>query len=271
MKIAVYQCESGSSDVAGNLARMSDAAREAAEAGVTILVFPEMMLSGYRIGHEAIECLAEPADGASATSIAEIASHAGIHIAYGYPERCERAIYNSAQLIDANGRRRLNYRKTHLFGDAERSAFKAGMGTLELVEMDGWRTALLICYDIEFPETVRSLALEGADLVLVPTALMAPYDAVARFVVPARAVENQLYVAYANYCGREADLSYCGLNVIASPQGDIDAQAGTDAGLVYAEFDVNALKRSRALNPYLQDRIPELYGRLVEPGGKPGA
>ena len=268
MKIAVYQCESGSSDVEGNIARMSDAALDAAQAGVTMLVCPEMMLSGYQIGHEAIERLAEPADGASATSIAKIASRARIHIAYGYPERCEENIYNSAQLIGADGRRRLNYRKTHLFGDAERSVFTSGTGALEVVEIDGWRTALLICYDVEFPETVRSLALEGADLVLVPTALMAPYDAVARFVVPARAIENQLYVAYANYCGREADLSYCGLSLIAAPQGAIYTQGGTEEGLVYAELDLNALKRSRALNPYLQDRKPDLYGRLVKPRGK---
>ncbi len=265
MKIAVFQCESRSSDVAGNLARISDAALEAARNGAKFLICPEMMLSGYRIGREAIERLAEPVDGPSAASVAAIASGAGIHIAYGYPERCDRVVYNSAQLIGADGRRYLNYRKTHLFGDDERGAFTAGAGQWAIVDIDGWRTGLLICYDVEFPEAVRALALEGADLVLVPTALMAPYDAVARLVVPARAVENQLYVAYANYCGREADLTYCGLSVIAGPDGGINCQAGDVAGLIYAELDVDALARSRALNPYLRDRKPDRYARLLRP------
>ena len=268
MKIAVYQCESGTSDVAGNIARMSAAALEAARDGAKILVCPEMMLSGYRIGSEEIERLAEPADGPSAASISAVASRVGIHIAYGYPERCDGIIYNSAQLIGADGRQRLNYRKTHLFGDDERSAFTAGAGEWAIADIDGWRTGLLICYDVEFPEAVRALALEGADLVLVPTALMAPYDVVARVVVRARAVENQLYVAYANYCGREVDLTYCGLSLIAAPEGDIQGRAGVDEGLVYAELDGQALERSRTLNPYLQDRKPDLYGRLVDANAK---
>ena len=125
MKIAVYQCESGTSNVAGNIARISAAALEAARDGAKILVCPEMMLSGYRIDSAEIERLAEPADGPSAASIAAIASRAEIYIVYGYPEQCDGIIYNSAQLIDADGRRRVNYRKTHLFGDDERSAFTA--------------------------------------------------------------------------------------------------------------------------------------------------
>ena len=71
----------------------------------------------------------------------------------------------------------------------------------EIFEIGGLKAALLICYDVEFPESVRALALAGAELVIVPTALMQPFDVVAKTIVPARAYENQLFVAYANRCG----------------------------------------------------------------------
>ena len=81
----------------------------------------------------------------------------------------------------------MNYRKTHLFGALDRGTFVPGDGLPEPVELDGLRLGMLICYDVEFPETVRLLALAGADCVLVPTAQMEPYDFVARSLVPARA------------------------------------------------------------------------------------
>jgi predicted amidohydrolase len=74
-----------------------------------------------------------------------------------------------------------------------------------LVELEGWKLGLLICYDLEFPENARRLALAGAELILVPTANMVPFDFVADVTVRARAFENQCYVAYANYCGHEGD------------------------------------------------------------------
>ena len=76
-----------------------------------------------------------------------------------------------------------------------------------------------ICYDVEFPEAVRALALAGAELIAVPTALIRPFDIVARAIVPARAFENQVYVAYAGMCGSEAGLGYCGLSCIVGPDG----------------------------------------------------
>ena len=90
----------------------------------------------------------------------------------GYPERGgDGAIYNAACLIGRDGRRLANYRKCHLFGDLDRRMFRAGASTPAVVELDGIRVGLLICYDVEFPESVRLLALAGADLVAVPTAL----------------------------------------------------------------------------------------------------
>ena len=82
----------------------------------------------------------------------------------------------------------------------------------------GSSQGLLICYDVEFPENVRALALGGADFVIVPTALMQPFDVVARTIVPARAYENQLFLAYVDRCGREGAFDYCGLSCVGTPR-----------------------------------------------------
>lgn len=261
MRVALYQCPPLPLDVAGNLKRLHQLAQEANDAD--LLVLPEMFLSGYNIGVEAVGALAEAQDGPSAQSIAALAKNSGVAILYGYPERAEDGqIYNAVQLIDANGQRLCNYRKTHLFGDLDHSMFSAGGDDFPLVELNGWTLGFLICYDLEFPENTRRLALAGAELILVPTANMVPFDFVADVTVRARAFENQCYVAYANYCGREGEIEYCGQSSIAAPDGQRVAQAGLDEALIVGTLDRQLMLDSRAANRYLLDRRPELYGAL---------
>lgn len=261
MRVALYQCPPLPLDVAGNLKRLHQLAQEATDAD--LLVLPEMFLTGYNIGAEAVGALAEAQDGPSSQTIAALAKSSGVAIVYGYPERAEDGqIYNAVQLIDASGQRLCNYRKTHLFGDLDNSMFSAGGDDFPLVELNGWKLGFLICYDLEFPENTRRLALAGAELILVPTANMVPFDFVADVTVRARAFENQCYVAYANYCGQEGEIQYCGQSSIAAPDGQRIAQAGLDEALIVATLDRQLMLDSRAANRYLLDRRPELYGTL---------
>jgi predicted amidohydrolase len=261
MRVALYQCPPLPLDPAGNLQRLHQVALEAK--GADLLVLPEMFLTGYNIGSDAVSVLAEVYNGEWAQQIGRIAKAAGLAIAYGYPERTAQGqIYNSVQLIDAHGERLCNYRKTHLFGDLDRSMFSAGQHELPIVELNGWKLGFLICYDLEFPENARRLALAGAELILVPTANMVPYDFIADVTVRARAFENQCYVAYANYCGHEGDIHYCGQSSIAAPDGSRIAQAGLDEALIVGELDRQLMVDSRAANRYFLDRRPELYGEL---------
>ena len=261
MRVALYQCPPLPLDPAANLQRLHQLAMEAK--GADLLVLPEMFMTGYNIGAEAVSTLAEVYNGEWAQQIGRIAKTAGLAIAYGYPERtADGQIYNAVQLIDSHGERRCNYRKTHLFGDLDRSMFSAGGDEVPVVELNGWKLGFLICYDLEFPENTRRLALAGAELILVPTANMIPFDFVADVTVRARAFENQCYVAYANYCGHEGDIHYCGQSSIAAPDGSRIAQAGLDEALIVGELDRQLMIDSRAANHYLSDRRPELYGAL---------
>ena len=129
---------------------------------------------------------------------------------------------------------------------------------------------MLICYDVEFPENTRLLALRGTDLIVAPTANMVPFDVVATTIVPARAYENQAYVAYANYCGYENGLEYCGLSCVAAPDGSDAARAGRNEELIICELDHGLLTASRRTATYLADRRPSstLHCRLQLPNTK---
>lgn len=241
------------------LAALADAVRQAAAGGARLLVTPELSATGYALGAAAAD-RAEDAEGPTARAVAALAVEHGIAVVYGYPERgADGAVYNSVQLVGADGSRQANYRKTHLYGEYETAVFTPGDQLLVQATVDGVRTGLLICYDVEFPEAVRAHALAGTELLLVPTALMRPYEFVAGTLVPARAWESQLAIAYANRCGPEGGFEFAGLSCFAAPDGTTPARAGSGPELLFADADPEHIRASRAANPYLSDRRPALY------------
>ncbi|MBP0459810.1 carbon-nitrogen hydrolase family protein [Streptomyces montanisoli] len=262
LRTALLQSSGRPGRTAGNLRVLDDAARRAAEAGASLLVCPEMFLTGYAIG-DGIERLAESADGPGAGAVAETAARHGVAVLYGYPERDGERVYNSARLIGAGGEPLANYRKTHLYGPFERERFAAGERPVVQAEVGGVRVGVLICYDVEFPEIVRAHALAGTDLLLVPTAQMRPFEFVAESVVPVRAFESQMYIAYVNRTGPEGDFDFVGLTCLAGPDGTAHARAGRGEELLVCDVDPALLAASREANPYLHDRRPGLYDALA--------
>ena len=259
MRIALFQAAGTPGDVAANLDAVRRAAREAADGGARLVVFPEAFVTGYNVGAELLLALAEPADGAHVRALREIAAGTGIAVLCGYAELEGDAVFNSAVLIDREGTVLLNYRKTHLYGDLDRGAFRAGDALAPVVEVDGVRVGVLVCYDIEFPEPARRLALEGAQLIAVPTALMEPSGWIAERLVPARAAENQLFVAYCNRVGTEGDLDYVGLSSVTGPAGEPAATAPRgEQRLVFAEVDPAAIDEAKGRHDYLRDRRTDL-------------
>ncbi|MFF6994193.1 carbon-nitrogen hydrolase family protein [Streptomyces sp. NPDC008313] len=264
MRTALLQSSGHPGSVDKNLEVLDEAAGRAAAAGSGLLVTSELFLTGYAIG-DGLARLAEPADGSIADAVAAVAGRHGLAIAYGYPERGfdTGLVHNALQLIGADGTRVANYRKTHLFGCFEREHFTPGDEPVVQAELGGLRIGLMICYDVEFPENVRAHALAGTDLLLVPTAQMHPFQFVAESVVPVRAFENQMYIAYVNRTGPEGDFEFVGLSTLAGPDGVPRARAGRGEELVLGDTDPAFLSASREQNPYLKDRRPGLYGPLV--------
>ncbi|MEL6481798.1 MAG: nitrilase-related carbon-nitrogen hydrolase [Pseudomonadota bacterium] len=241
------------------LSAIDAAAAEAAAGGSALLITPEMFLSGYAIGAEAVRDAAAPAEAAPWQSVGEIAARHGLTIVAGGPLLREGAVYNAALAFGPAGLL-ASFAKLQLFGDVDREQFAAGSALSPVFEVAGWKVALAICYDVEFPEIPRRLAIAGAELLAIPTANMKPYTSVCTRLVPARAEENGLAIAYANYIGPEGPFDYCGLSCVAGPDGEDLARAGEDATLLHAVLDRAHLAEIRRRTPYLADLRRDLFG-----------
>jgi len=235
MKLAVYQALVTDGDIAGALARLRGALVASAAAGARMLVAPELLLPGYN-RPDLHATTAQGRDGPWMSALRDMAREAGCGLTLGWAERAGGQIYNAATAIGADGAILAHYRKIQLFGPMERESFTAGDAAPLVFDLEGRRAGLLICYDIEFPGHAAGLAGAGADLVLVPTANPAGYEHVQELLVPTRAYENRLCVAYANYCGQEAGLGFGGRSLIAGPDGRPLAAAGTTETLLIAKL-----------------------------------
>jgi 5-aminopentanamidase len=224
MRIAVYQASATLGDKAKNIAAVSRTAQTASSWNADLLVLPELFLTGYNLGPR-VKDLAEPRNGPSLASIAEIARNEKCAIAVGFPELDGGAIFNSSALFDAQGGLVAVYRKVHLFGPSEKQLYSPG-SELIVHRIGDLQVGMAVCYDIEFPEFARELKRRGADIIIVPTANMEPYLEVPKTFIRARALENGLFVVYANYCGSEGDLKYTGLSCVTGPDGIDLARAG---------------------------------------------
>jgi predicted amidohydrolase len=251
-----------------NRAAARSAIAQAAEAGAGVVVLPELTPSGYVFSDAAeARSLAEPADGPTVTEWAGLAARHDMVIVGGF---CELAgagtVYNSAVLADPGGVRAI-YRKAHLW-DAELCFFAAADAAPPVVDTAHGRIAVMICYDVEFPEWVRRPALAGADLLAVPTNWPAePVPPGERPMVvtnvQAAAFANRMFIAAACRGGAERNVSWVGGSVIAGPDGyPLAGPAGQDApDLVVADCQLGQA-RSKATsqrNDVHADRRPELY------------
>ena len=232
--------------------------------GLDLVLCPELFLGGYDIG-EAIRELAEPADGPSAARLARVARDSGTAIAYGYAERSGGRLYNSVLVLDGHGERIANHRKTVLPPGFEVDYFSAATHPIRIFELAGARCAVLICYEVEFPEAVRGAAEAGAEVVLVPTALSERWHTVAHHMIPTRAFENGLWLLYANHAGGERETRYLGSSCAIAPDGTARVRAGRPPALIEADLDLDGWEETRRRLPYLAD-LPSLRGNLLSGG-----
>lgn len=254
MKVTVLQIDAGRTSADQRWTLLEAQARRHADEGADLLVWPELFLSGYNVA-EALHAHAQPSSGTFAKRAQALAQELGVAILYGYPERADGQVYNSALLIDNDGTVLVNHRKTVLPDGIEPDWFTAG-DDFTLVTLGDATVAVMICYECEFPEPVRRACSAGADIILVVTAC--GWDQVPDLVVPSRAFENGVFILYANFCGIENDHAFCGLSCIVDPYGNDLARAGRDEEAITAALDLSLVAQARTRLPYLRDhqKIP---------------
>ena len=232
LRLALWQGPSPAGDVEAALGDLAAALAAAAAMGSQMLVAPEVFLPGYN--HPDIASLAQPRGGPWHHRLAAMARNFGCGLTLGYAERDGAQVFNAVVAFDATGAEIAHYRKVQLYGAREAALYTPG-DSFAVFDLAGIRTALLICYDVEFAPHLRSLAVRGVRLVLCPTANMQPFGHVARLTVPALAIAHGLTIVYANYCGVEGDLTYCGGSVIVGADAAVLASAGPGLALLVAD------------------------------------
>jgi len=214
-------------------------------------VFPETTLSGFPT-RENVAGVAQTIDGPALSTVRDAARQQGVAVAVGLAERDGNQFYNTTVLVDERGEIALRYRKTHLWA-SDVGVFTPG-DRFETCMWNGLTVGLLICYDIEFPETARAVGALDADLLIVTNGNMDPFGPVHRRAIAARAMENQMFAVMVNRCGSGDDnLTFAGLSTLVDPFGDTVIELGRDEAVVHASIDPTRLEASREHYSYLHD------------------
>lgn len=245
-------------DVDANLKRGLKFVREAA-AEADLIVLPELWTTGYYLSQGAFANLAEARDGKTVTAIQEEALRSGSAIVCPFVEEDEhKNIFIAAAIIDGDGGLKGIIRKSLLWG-REQQIFAKGEIKYPVFDTKIGKIGVLICYEMEFPETSRLLALEGAEIIACPSVWSVAASHRWDIQLPARALDNTIYVLGVNTVGNNS----CGKSKLVSPLGDILAEASDKKEeILIRAVDIEALKWAREEVPYLDD-----YRQKLTPGG----
>jgi predicted amidohydrolase len=270
--IAIVQMRPRLGEAEENLVKMSEMISTiASQQRVDLIVFPELITSGYELGVRFTE-LAQRVPGPTINLMAQRANEYGVYIAFGMvtKERVESVLYNSAVLVGPDGDLVDVYNKIHLRGE-ERMAFREGF-KLPVAETEVGNIGMMIGYDLAFPEVARSLALEGAEILVV----MANWEAAQidewKTYVRARAYENSVYVAAANRIGEDVTINFGGESMVVGPRGQVYATLAEETdpdtgapleGFAVARIDLDAVRKNREEHQFIQNRQPAVYRSIV--------
>jgi len=217
-----------------------------------LIVCPELFLSGYG-SFDKIKKYCEARTGEHASKISLLAKKYSTAIVYGYPEIDKHNLFNSAQYFDSKGVSLANHRKKMLPPTADESKiFKPG-GKSSIITINGIKAAIVICYELEFPEIIRKLALQGVELIIAPTGQSSHWPAAARYNCRTRAFENGIFVIYANSTGNLNGINFMGESKIIGPDGLDVVKAGTTEKVIAVEINKDEIKSMRNKLPYLDD------------------
>ncbi|RPI02525.1 MAG: acyltransferase [Ignavibacteriae bacterium] len=258
MRVAVVQTCPIFGEVKKNVALALSLMESAA---ADLYVLPELFNTGYNFNEEAeLKTLAETAESSTFRMMHAWSKNHACYIVYGFAERADK-IYNSAALIGPEGVRGL-YRKVHLF-DRENLFFAPGNLGFPVFELPFGTIGLMICFDWIYPESARSLALKGAQLVAHPSNLVLPHCPDSMVT---RCLENRIYTATADRVGEEnrggRNLKFIGSSEIVAPNGEILCKLGaSDPAISVVELDL-ALAKNKQINNYnhvIDGRRPDQY------------
>ena len=272
--VAGVQTDVSLGDKSANLRRMFEWLDSSMVGEADLVVFPECMLTGYcfRSLTEG-SAVAETIPGPATDAMAEHCRQRNRFVAFGMLEVSPTGeLYNACPVVGPDGVVGV-YRKLHLpFLGIDRFV-KLGVEPFRVYDLGGMRVGVHICYDGSFPESSRIMALQGADLLILPTNWPPGANTFARYLPNARALENNVFYMSVNRVGTERGFRFIGNSRLCNVDGEpISECGGTDEGVVVGRIDLEAARMKRLVRvpgehviDRMADRRPELYGLISEP------
>ena len=260
-------------DVESNRSKVIDRILEAADRAARLVIFPECAITGYAFESlEEAAQFAEPIDGPTAEAVARACQQTGAYAVVGFIEKDGSRYFNAAMLAGPEGVIG-SYRKVHMPYIGADRFLTPGDRPFEVFDLAIGRLGILICYDISFPESARTLKLKGAELIALPTNWPPGAKRNPDFVVNARALENHVNFAATNRVGTERGWPFIGRSMVADFNGDklLEGSADSEQMLV-AEIDFEQANNNKIVNApgtyeidRLADRRPEFYEVISAP------
>ncbi|WP_055107824.1 carbon-nitrogen family hydrolase [Paenibacillus ihumii] len=223
-----------------------------------LIVLPEMWNTGYAL--QQIHELADVEGSESRAWISAFAQRHKVHVVAGsIAEKRGGEVYNTMRIFDRTGQEIAAYSKMHLFRLMQEEKHLSPGESQVTFELDGQTSGASICYDIRFPELMRTLALRGAKVLFVPAAWPHPRLHHWRTLLMARAIENQMYVVACNRTGQSGQDHFFGHSMIIDPWGEVLAEGGEEEGILTGQIDLSLVDDVRSRIPVFEDRRPGLY------------
>ena len=258
-KVAVAQMDCRLGDVESNLVTLGKLAARIGRQGADIVCFPELATTGYSLNAR-WRRYAETVPGPTSNRLASLANEFGFYLICGIVERDAKSkrIFDSAILLSPAGDLVGVYKKVHLWSN-ERKYFTPG-GQFPVFETKVGRIGMGVCYDLEFPEPARALALQGAEIIFYSSAQPSYFRRHVDTYLRSRAAENCVFVAHSNRTGREGRLTFFGQSQILSPSLRTLARKENGTGFAMTNLNLRSIYRLRTKKlPYLKQRMPGTY------------
>lgn len=258
MKIACVQMNIDFGEPEKNYTAVEKYVAEAAEAAADIIVLPEMWNTGYAL--KKLEELADVNGDRTKEFLASLAKSYSVNIVGGsVATKKVDGFYNTMFVADRLGNIVAEYDKAHLFKLMDEHLFINEGKSRNLFVLDGIECGGVICYDLRFPEWIRSHVLDGAKIMFIPAEWPKQRVDHWQLLLQARAIENQCFIVAVNRVGKDPNNEFSGHSMIIAPWGELLLSNQTAEGIYYAQLDLTEVQRVRKTIPVFQDRRTDLY------------
>lgn len=262
MKVGIIQLNVGFGKVEENYERAERFIRDAAAQGAEIVVLPEMWNTGYAL--EKLEELADVDGVRTKQFLSELSKELAIHIVGGsVAVKRDDKFYNTMYTFDQTGKQVGEYSKAHLFRLMDEHLYLQAGSEMNRFQLGDIEAGGVICYDIRFPEWLRSQALDGAKVLFVPAQWPTPRIDHWKTLLQARAIENQCFVIAVNRIARKKE-NFNGQSMVIGPWGEVLWTGGDEEELAIIDVDFSKVDEVREHIPVYEDRRPELYTKVVK-------